>query len=162
MIKEKNVEFSMTRFFLCLLLCVGGGWLTGLLTQHGVKVWYPQLIKAHGTPPDIVFPIVWTLLYICMAISLTLLWSSERKFDKSLAFSLFGIQLFLNFIWSWAFFYLQSPSFALIDISFLWFFILLTILSFWKHTRIGSYLLIPYLLWVSYAFYLNLFIWIYN
>jgi tryptophan-rich sensory protein len=149
------------KLFACLLLCLGGGWFTGLLTQNGVKNWYPHLIKPQGTPPDIVFPIVWTVLYILMAISLTLLWTS-RTAQKKGAFWLFGIQLFLNFIWSWLFFYLQRPGFALIDIILLWIAILLTIICFWRHTRYGSYLLLPYLAWVTYAFYLNLFIWINN
>jgi translocator protein len=151
----------LEKFLPCLLLCLGGGWLTGLLTEHGVKHWYPHLIKPSGTPPDIVFPVVWTILYTLMAISLTLLWTSKSP-QKKTALLFFGIQLFLNFIWSWLFFYLQHPGFALIDIFMLWFFIFMTIVSFWRHTILGSYLLMPYLVWVTYAAYLNFFIWLYN
>ncbi len=151
----------MKKFFTSLLLCVGGGWLAGLLTREGVKEWYPHLIKPYGTPPDIVFPIMWTILYILMAISLTLLWISNT-IEKKVAFLLFGIQLLLNFMWSWLFFYLQSPTIALVDIILLWFFVFLTICAFWRHTRYGSCLLLPYLIWITYAFYLNLCIWIYN
>lgn len=60
-LKKKNF---LGKFFLCLVLCVGVGWLTGLVTRHGVNTWYPHLIKAPGTPPNIAFPIVWTILYI--------------------------------------------------------------------------------------------------
>lgn len=159
--QQKNKVFFMGKFFISLLLCLGGGWLTGLLTRYGVKNWYPHLIKPSGTPPDIVFPIAWTILYTLMAISLTLLWISNTT-QKNRAFLLFYIQLFLNFSWSWLFFYLQLPGIALIDIIFLWISIFLTIYYFRRHTRIGSYLLIPYLAWVTYACYLNLYIWIYN
>lgn len=153
---------SFVGFFLpSLLLCLGGGWLTGLVTEHGVKNWYPHLLKPYGTPPDIVFPIVWTILYTLMAIALTLLLISPTA-KKKIAYTLFGVQLFLNFIWSWLFFYLQRPDLALIDIVFLWFFICLTICFFWRHTRLGSLLLLPYLFWVTYAVYLNVYIWIYN
>ncbi len=144
-----------------MILCLGGGWLTGWLTQAGVKDWYPHLIKPYGTPPNIVFPVVWTILYFLMAISLTLLWRSRTN-RKKLAFSFFGLQLFLNFIWSWLFFYLQKPFLALVDITALWICILMTVVFFWRHTPYGSGLLIPYLIWVAYAFYLNIFIWILN
>lgn len=161
MLSTKNLGPFVQKLFPCLLLCLGGGWMTGLVTQHGVKTWYPHLIKPYGTPPDITFPIVWTILYVFMAIALTLLWTSNTK-GKKAAFLLFIIQLFLNFIWSWLFFHLQEPGLALLDIVLLWFTILLTIKYFWTHTRYGSYLLMPYLAWVTYAFYLNVFIWIYN
>ena len=126
MFSSKNQSCFIQKFFPCLILCLGGGWLTGLITQHGVREWYPHLIKPYGTPIDIVFPIVWSILYICMAIALTLLWISETT-GKKLAFLFFITQLFLNFIWSWLFFYLQEPGLALIDIVLLWFSILLTI-----------------------------------
>lgn len=132
----------------------------GLITRHGVKEWYPLLAKPPGTPPDILFPIVWTILYIFMAIALALLWSSNTQ-NKKAAYLFFGLQLFLNFIWSWLFFYMQTPALALIDIILLWLLIAFTIKLIWRHTELGSYLLIPYFIWVTYAVYLNLFIWAY-
>ncbi|MBA2368294.1 MAG: tryptophan-rich sensory protein [Candidatus Protochlamydia sp.] len=148
-----------SKLLLCIFFCLGGGWLTGLITQYGVKKWYPHLIKPYGTPPDITFPIVWTILYISMAISLALLWDSNRNAkSKGKAFLFFGVQLGLNFIWSWLFFYLQRPGLALLDIICLWTTLLLTIIYLWEQTRLGSLLLFPYLLWVTYAAYLNLFI----
>jgi benzodiazapine receptor len=161
MFGTKNQSSFIQKLFPCLILCLGGGWLTGLVTQHGVKEWYPHLIKPYGTPVDVVFPIVWSILYIAMAIALALLWTSHTT-GKKVAFLFFTTQLILNFIWSWLFFYLQEPGLALVDVVLLWFSILLTISFFWPHTRYGSYLLLPYLVWVTYAFYLNLFIWIYN
>ena len=161
MFTSKSLSSFLQKFFPCLILCLGGGWLTGLVTEHGIKEWYPHLVKAPGTPPDIVFPIVWTFLYICMAISLTLLWTSKKK-GKRNAIMFFIAQLFLNFIWSWLFFYLEEPGLALVDVLFLWFFIFMTIKYFKAHTRYGSYLLIPYLVWVTYAIYLNLYICVFN
>lgn len=151
----------LKKLIFSLVLCLGGGMLAGLITETGIKEWYPHLVKPYGTPPKFIFPIVWTLLYTMMAIALTLLWSSPTV-DKKRAFTFFGIQLFLNFIWSWLFFYLQKPGLALLDLVLLWVFILLTIQALWRHSRYASLLLVPYLAWVSYALYLNLFIWIYN
>ena len=161
MVTSKNLSSFIQKFLPCLLLCLGGGWLTGLVTEHGIKQWYPHLVKPCGTPPDIVFPIVWTILYICMAVALTLLWMSKTR-GKRKPLLLFFVQLFLNFIWSWLFFYLEEPGLALVDVVILWVLILMTIKSFSPHTRWGSYLLISYLIWVTYAVYLNLFIWMRN
>jgi tryptophan-rich sensory protein len=146
------------RFLLSLLLCVGGGWLTGLATEEGVKEWYPGLTKPYGTPPDIVFPIVWTILYTLMAVSLTLLWSSKTT-GKGTAYLFFFAQLFLNFIWSWIFFANRAPGLALVDLSLLWIAVLGTVFELRRHTPLGAYLLIPYLLWITYAGYLNFSIW---
>ena len=148
-------------FLFSLALCLGGGWLTGYVTQHSVKEWYPQLIKPYGTPPDVVFPIVWTILYILMALALTLVWAGKSS-NKTKALLLFFAQLFLNFTWSWLFFYQKSPSYALLDIAFLLLLIGLTVHAFWQQSRLAAYLLLPYLAWVSYAAYLNFFIWLYN
>jgi tryptophan-rich sensory protein len=159
-LRKKPISY-IGKAFLCLLLCLGGGWVTGLLTQYGIQEWYPNLIKPYATPPNIAFPIVWTLLYVFMATALFLFWISKTT-NKKKAFVVFMIQLLLNFSWSWLFFYLQQPGLALFDSILLWFFIFLTIRCFWRHTRYGSYLLIPYLVWVTYALYLNAFIWIFN
>lgn len=146
---------------LSILLCLGGGWLTGWLTQAGKQNWYAELIKAPGTPPSFVFPIVWTILYILMGIALGLVWISENG-NKQRALLYFFLQLVLNFAWSWIFFYFHQIGLALIDIALLWLFIVMTIRAFWSHTRWGSWLLVPYFLWVSYAFYLNLSIYLLN
>ena len=158
---QKSSSRFFTKFIPSLILCLGGGWLTGLLTGHGIKHWYPHLIKPAATPPDYLFPIVWIVLYTMMAAALTLLWVSKSA-KKQRSFVYFGIQLFLNFIWSFLFFYLENPAIALVDIVLLWIFIVLTICSFWRHTHWGSYLLLPYLVWVSYAVFLNYSIWLNN
>lgn len=158
---QTNNRYFKLKLLLLLVICVGGGWLTGFLTETSVQAWYPSLIKPAWTPPNVVFPIAWTILYICMAVAATLVWASKTG-QKAPAFIAFGVQLFLNFIWSFLFFYLENPLLALVDIILLWLAVLITIGIFWRHSRAAAYLLIPYLIWVSYAFCLNLFIWIHN
>ncbi len=158
---ESTQQNKLLIFLFCLFVCLGGGWLTGLITKQGIISWYPTLVKPVGTPPDITFPIVWTILYFFMAIALTCLWISPIQ-EKTKAFVMFFVQLCLNFVWSTLFFYVQNPGLALIDILLLWASILVTIVYFYQHTKWGMTLLIPYLLWVTYAVYLNLFIWILN
>lgn len=154
-------SFFLLKLPLSLLLCLGGGWLTGLATQHSIQSWYPHLTKPLGTPPDIVFPIVWTILYTLMGIALAFLWDIDTK-QKSRALLFFFMQLFFNFSWSFIFFHFYKIGLALIDITILLIFTCLTMREFWKHTRLGTIMLFPYLVWVSYALYLNLFIWILN
>jgi translocator protein len=149
------------KLFLCLVICVGGGWLSGLFTEHGLKYWYPHLVKSSLTPPSLAFPITWTILYILMGISLYLIWTTPKK-NKKLAITFFVVQLFFNFIWSFIFFYAQKTGIALVDIVCLWIAILATMVLFYRISKPATYILIPYLAWVSFAFYLNLFIWMHN
>jgi translocator protein len=156
-----KISFFLKKLPLSLLLCLGGGWLTGLITQQGVQQWYPHLTKPFGTPANIVFPIVWTILYFLMSIALALIWNIDTK-QKSRALLFFAIQLFFNFSWSFFFFYFHNIGLALVDISLLWIFIFLTMREFWNYTHLGTFLLLPYLVWVTYALYLNLFFLILN
>lgn len=149
------------KLFLSAFVCVGGGWLFGLVTRQGIDNWYNHLIHPPGTPPNFVFPIVWTILYFLMAISFALVWSSPAS-NKKVPMLLFALQLALNFSWSWLFFVRQSPGTALIDLSLLWICIVGTIISFRKYSSVSAILMLPYLAWVSYAMYLNLFIWMNN
>ncbi len=158
--QTNKINFTLT-LVLSLILCVGGGWLTGLLTQTSVKSWYPTLIKSSLTPPDFTFPLVWTLLYAMMSLSLTLLIQSDNR-KKSLSLFFFFLQLILNFSWSGAFFYLHNPALGLIVIILLWSVLGLTIQRLSDHSSWSRYLLLPYWLWVTYAGYLNFFIYLYN
>ncbi|MFH1828774.1 MAG: TspO/MBR family protein [Nanoarchaeota archaeon] len=130
-----------------------------LFTASSVSSWYTTLIKPSFNPPSWVFGPVWTILYLLMGVSLYLVWI--KKFDKN-AFTFFGIQLVLNALWSILFFGLKSPLFAFIEIVFLWIAILITIIYFYKINKISAYLLIPYILWVSFAAILNFAIFILN
>jgi tryptophan-rich sensory protein len=159
--KMKKKPFQILKFLLCLLLCVGGGWLTGLFTNPGLHGWYQHLVKSSLTPPSWVFPLTWTLLYFLMAISLYLVWVAPKK-NKKIPVSIFAVQLFLNFIWSFIFFTQENPGVALIDVILLWIAIIATMILFFRISKIATYLLIPYLAWVSFAIYLTYFIWVNN
>lgn len=116
--------------------------------------WYEYISKPAFSPPNWVFGPVWTTLYLLMGISLYIVWNSKAK--KKNAITWYGVQLFLNAIWTPIFFGLQNPTLAFIDILLLWTAILITIISFSKISKNAAYLMIPYILWVSFAAILNL------
>lgn len=151
----KNIWKLIISIVLPFLASVIGG----LFTASSVSSWYIALIKPPFNPPSWVFGPVWTSLYLLMGVSLYLVWI--KKYDKN-AFTFFGIQLVLNALWSVLFFGLRSPLFAFIEIIFLWIAILITIFYFYRINKISAYLLLPYILWVSFAVILNLAIFILN
>jgi len=152
--KFTNVEKLVISIFICLL----AGFIGSFFTSPAIPTWYATLQKPSFAPPNWVFFPVWTSLFIMMGISLFLIWKREDKKVKN-AIYIFTVQLVLNALWSVAFFGLRSPLTGLIDIIILWIAILATIISFMKISRTASYLLIPYILWVSFAAILNFSIW---
>ena len=120
------------------------------------SLWYNSLNKPYLAPPNHIFKPVWIVLYILMAISLYLFLKDGFRKSKIAGFVFFVIQLILNFTWSVVFFGAQSIVGGLVIVSLLVVFIALTFAFFIKHTKIGAFLLLPYLLWVCFAFYLNL------
>lgn len=148
---------SHAKLIACIALCLGIGWLGGLFTEASVSTWYPTLNKPSTTPPNWLFPIVWSILYTLMGVSLWLVIEAPTP-NKTAAYGVFALQLFLNFIWSVIFFFYQSPFFGMIDICILWLTILAMFIIFWQHSKLAAVLLIPYWLWVGYAFYLNTYI----
>jgi len=143
-------------FLACILIPLIVGAIGSLITYPGISGWFPGLTKPWFSPPNWVFGPVWTILYILMGISLWLVirngWEGE---DVRRAMALFGLQLVANFFWSILFFGLQSPLGGLIDIVILWVLIMGTILVFRKISLTASYLLVPYLCWVSFATLVN-------
>jgi tryptophan-rich sensory protein len=121
------------------------------------------LEKPSFNPPNWIFGPAWTILYLLMGISIYLVWQrvKENKNNKKVMF-IFWIHLFLNTIWSIIFFGFQNVGLAFINIVVIWFFIVLLMILFWKIDRRATYLLIPYLLWVSFASILNLSILLLN
>lgn len=125
------------------------------------NTWYDKLNKSTITPPKIVFPFVWSLLYFLIIVSAGIvIW--KDKFQNKWALTYFIIQMVLNISWTPVFFRLKNIKFSLIVIIILWLFILLTIVEFLKISQIAGYLLIPYFVWVSLALYLNSYIYWYN
>lgn len=125
--------------------------------------WYNTLVKPFFTPPAWLFGPAWTILYILMAISAYLVWKNGiRKKTVKYALKIFAIQLILNLSWSPVFFGLHNVLLALLIILVLWYFVLKTIRIFYKIDKRASYLLWPYLVWVSFATVLNFSVWILN
>ncbi|MHB8994390.1 MAG: TspO/MBR family protein [Armatimonadota bacterium] len=128
-------------------------------TAPAVREWYPSLIKPSFSPPSWVFGPVWTVLYAMMAVSAWLLIRRGEKRQLKLPMVLFGVQLALNLAWSILFFGLRRPDLGMVDIILLWLAILATMLAFWRIKPLAGALLIPYLLWVSFAAVLNFELW---
>lgn len=137
------------------------GYISGLVTQSSVNTWYPTLNKPFFTPPNAVFPIAWSTLYVFMGIAAGLVWAridvQTELVKKGLKF--FAVQLALNMLWSYLFFGLKNPLIALVEVVLLWLMIYETWYVFKKVDRIAGWLFVPYLAWVTYASVLNASIW---
>jgi len=143
-----------------LLISVVGCELVGILgtpfTMAAIPTWYAGLNKPFFSPPNWLFGPAWTILYFLMGIALYLIWIKDwQKPAVKTALKIFFAQLALNFIWSPIFFGLRSPELALAVIVAMWALIILTIKKFYPISKTASYLLIPYLLWVTFATLLN-------
>lgn len=132
-------------------------------TISAIPTWYAALNKPEINPPNWLFGPVWTALYLLMGIAAFLVWKKgfENR-EVKIALTIFGLQLILNFFWTIIFFGLKNPLAAFIEIIVLWIAIMFNIVYFYKVSKIAAYLLVPYLLWVSFASYLNFSIWILN
>jgi len=134
--------------------------LAGLITSESIGRWYNSLKKAPWNPPAWVFGPVWSLLYMMMVVAVWIISQSKSiKNKKNKAYILFCFQLFFNGLWSFLFFGLQNPGWALIDLVVLTILIALTFLSFYRINKKAGFLLLPYLLWTIYALSLNIAIW---
>jgi tryptophan-rich sensory protein len=159
---EEGVRWP--RLIGAILACQAAGGVGAIATSDGVKSWYPRLRKPDFTPPSGVFGPVWTTLYLLMGIAeYVMATRAERdRVDSALvaqAHSLFAAQLVLNAGWSFLFFKLRRPFTALIELLLLWVAIILTILAFARISRLAALLLVPYLLWTTFAAALNGSIW---
>lgn len=154
---------KFVRLFIAIVICNLAGFIGSFFTVTSEGSWYSAIQKPAFNPPNWVFGPVWTILFILMGVSLYLIWNEglkKKKVKTPLIF--FGIQLVLNILWSAFFFGMQRPLFAFIEIIVLWVFILLTITSFFKVSKTAAYLLIPYIIWVSFAAVLNFSIFLLN
>ena len=119
------------------------------------SVWYYNLLKPPFAPPNWIFSPVWSILYFTIFVAL-LLYIFKLAPNKKSGYIYFAVQLILNLLWTPAFFYLQNIVFALIVIILLDIFVILTIKSFYKVSKISGLILIPYLIWILFATYLNI------
>lgn len=145
-----------------ILIPVAVGLLAAFLTRDSMDI-YQSIVKPKLAPPGILFPIVWTVLYVLMGIGSVLIYNSDvNKNDKNQALILYGLQLAVNFFWSILFFNQRAFLASLLWLILLWILIIAMILSFKKINKTAAWLQIPYLLWVTFAGYLNLMIYLLN
>ncbi len=138
------------------------GYGMGKITQHDMVSWYPTLHKSLLTPPNIVFPIVWSILYCMIAISGYLLWQYRQQPKAKKAIVFYATQVLLNWAWTPLFFYFHWISASLFCISGIVVFTLITILITRNTYKLSCIMLIPYFIWLIFAGYLNAVIWILN
>ena len=138
------------------------GILAGLLTRGGMQIYTEMVNKPPLTPPAIVFPIVWTILYALMGISAARIWLAPESAERNRGLTVFVAQLIVNFFWPLFFFNLQAYGFAVLWLILLWVLVLYMILTFYKTDRLAAWLQVPYLLWLTFAAYLNLGVWLMN
>lgn len=148
-------------FVIPVAVCFLVGLTASYFQSDAIKNWYPTLIKPALTPPNIVFPIAWSIIYLCMGISIGLIISSvtapKRYFIRAFVF-----QLFFNFTWSIGFFYLENPLIGFINILLLDIFVINYTLKSYPVNKASSILFFPYVVWLLFATYLNGYILLYN
>lgn len=143
---------------IAIALTVGG--LSAFFTKDTMMI-YQEINQPLLSPPPFIFPIVWTILFILMGISSAIIHNKNTSNTKK-SLIIYVAQLIVNFFWSIIFFNLRNYLFAFLWLILLWILILLMIYNFYKVSKVAAYLQIPYLLWVTFALYLNFMIYILN
>ena len=154
---------SRTKQIIALVLSLGiafpVAWMGAFFTDLSIGTWYPTLIKPAWTPSGATIGLIWTILYGLMAIAAWVVWLDGGAKGQRHPLRLYSLQLLLNLGWTFVFFGLRSPGIALVEIGVLWMAILVTSVSFWRTSRLAGALMVPYLIWVSFAAALNAKIW---
>ncbi|MBR7158644.1 MAG: tryptophan-rich sensory protein [Alphaproteobacteria bacterium] len=150
---ERNKNISALIIFVGL--CVLTGLFSSFIMTDGLKLWYPDLVKAPFNPPDWLFAPVWSVIYIMMGLALWFAWKERKEESFRVAGVLFTVQLFLNGLWSFLFFYLQNPLAGFVDILCLDLVLIITIAVFYRFSSKAAWLLSPYITWLLFATYLN-------
>lgn len=151
---------NILKLIISIAICELAGVTGSIFTVSAIPTWYASLDKPSFSPPNWVFGPVWTILYLLMGISLYLVWEKGlREWESRSAVRIFTLQLSLNVLWSILFFGLKAPGYAFIAIIALWLAIALMILKFRRISKRAAYMLLPYILWVSFAALLNYAVW---
>ncbi|MGZ4938788.1 MAG: TspO/MBR family protein [Halobacteriota archaeon] len=135
---------------------------SSVFSINSIPTWYTSLNKPWWNPPNVVFGPVWTTLYILMGVALFLAWRTPRDRSRDIGIGLFAAQLVANVSWTFAFFGLQNALYGILVIVPLWILIAATIYQFYKVEKWASYLLVPYIVWVSIATALNVAVYLLN
>lgn len=151
---------NVFKLIIAIVVAETAGVVGAFFTSASVSTWYAGLAKPALAPPNWLFGPVWTALFVLMGIAAAFIWMRGwGRREVKIALGIFIIQLALNTLWSFIFFGLRNPGAAFAEIIILWFAILATIIAFAKISRPAAWLLVPYILWVSFAVYLNYSIW---
>lgn len=153
---------SWKPYALWIILAEAVGGLSGWLTREGMQIYSETVMQPPLSPPSVVFPIVWGILYALMGISAARVWLAEESPERNRGLNLFVTQLIVNFFWSLIFFNLQAFGFALAWLVLLWVLVAWMILTFSKVDRPAAWLQVPYLVWLTFAAYLNAGVWVLN
>ncbi len=156
----KNSKWKVYTFWILLSEAVGG--LSGWLSRNGMKQYEETVAQPPLSPPPLLFPIVWGILYALMGISAARIYLSPPSRDRSRGLNLFITQLILNFFWSLIFFNVQAFGFAFLWLLALWILVLWMIVAFHRTDPLAAKLQFPYLLWLTFAAYLNAGVWYLN
>jgi benzodiazapine receptor len=153
------MRVNFFKLVMSLIICQLAGFIGSLFTAPAIPIWYASLKKPSFTPPSWLFSPVWIFLFVLMGLTLYILWQAYSKKVARIALLFFALQLILNMLWSVIFFGLKSPMWAFIEILILWLAIFLTIWKSLKISKAAGYLLLPYIIWISFAAILNYSIW---
>lgn len=151
---------DIIKLIAAILICQAAGGIGAIATTSSIGTWYATLNKPSFNPPNWVFGPVWTTLYALMGIAVWMVWSKGISNPTvRVAVILFAIQLLLNSLWTFIFFYFHQPGWAFVEIVLLWVAILLTIIWFFRISTAAGILMLPSIVWVSFASVLNFSLW---
>ncbi len=157
------MKINFFRLIASIIICQMAGVIGSFFTFPSIPTWYASINKPAFVPPSWVFAPVWTTLFLLMGVSLYLIWDRGLAGrENKIAVGIFGVQLFLNILWSALFFGLQSPLAAFVDIIPLWLAIVVSTVLFYRISRWAGVIMVPYILWVSFAAFLNYSVWVLN
>ena len=159
--KQQLIIKTITASIIGVALCMLIGLISGYIQSYSLTNWYPYLNRSSLSPPNYIFPIAWGIIYILNGISLGIIWGSNSHLRNS-GVMLFTIQLALNFLWSILFFYMQSPMLGFINIFILDIALLLYMKRCYDIKKTAFWLNVPYMVWLLFATYLNLYVVVYN
>ncbi|MFA6427676.1 MAG: TspO/MBR family protein [Candidatus Magasanikbacteria bacterium] len=146
---------KIVKFIISIVVPLCAGFVGSLFTTPNIPTWYAGIQKPSFSPPNWIFGPVWTTLFILMGIAFFIIWSQKRTKQRDVAMMAYGVQIVLNVLWSVLFFGMQNPGYAFIEIFVLWIAIFANIVLFYRIHKTAGLLLVPYILWVSFASILN-------
>ena len=150
-IKSKKKKFNWKVFLISFIIVIFVAYLGSIFTSQGTgSAWYQQ-IKPSITPPNFVFPIAWTILFVLIALALYFTWTNAKEDDKPRIVWIYGFNFIFNIVWSLLFFTLKNPLFAFIEIIAMEISIIFMLILSWRIDKKAAWMLVPYLLWVAFA-----------